>query len=320
MPNHATYILPKNASAVKPRERALLFERYIQFCGEHDPDECQYPIAHRTLKAFCRAIGIGRKSRKARKQRQTIRDVLSRPARILAGASTKAGPPKGPADASGRREYHTLDACRRGGIKSGVVRRHQNQRRNDSIREMVFKKGLTRRETADAHGVSLRTVYYVLRHRTFARAPNQVRTQPYQEAATNILRQAGRDADRGAGVTPPAPPRFARAAIALKMFWRQASRRILQQTPDPRQTAIQKRNISRLDREIARYKAAIRRVDPDRAQRVIDASRAWLNTLMAAFDDPLPILLRHHQMTRARQPPRRRPTTSTKPKQKDRRP
>ena len=227
MPDHTPFTIPRNAAAVKPRERRILFARYHQFCDTTGLDAPRYPILPRTLRAFCRSIGIGKKSRKARRQRGVIRDVLSGPARAHAGVPPKAGPPKGPADNRGRREYHTLDACRRGGIKSGAVRRHRNRSRDATILDMVLTKGHTRREAAVALGVSLRTVYYVLARDKVTRAAEAVRRHPYKKDATNILRQAQESVGYtpGAPVAVPVPPMFARAAVALKLFWRQAARR-----------------------------------------------------------------------------------------------
>ena len=295
----------------------MLFARFIRFCQDHHLDGGRYPIDAQALKAFCSSIGIGRKSRKARKQRRTVKDVLSRPARRHAGVDPKAGPPKGPRDQNGHREHYTIDACRRGGIKSGAVRRHKVQRRNTSIREMVYKHGHTRQHAANHHGISLRTVYYVLSNATFTRAPKILHDENCPQHATNSLRQAARCAGCRNVVPQPAVPVFARSTITLKLFWLDAAQALLEATSDKRWQAIHNRTIRRLNREIAKYKAAIKRSDPDRAQRVIDASKAWLAALRAAFDDPLPILVRHQQQTMAQQRARQHPPTKRKPKRKE---
>ena len=331
METHAVSKAPTSAAAVKPAERDLLFARFIRFCQDHHLDGGRYPIDAQALKAFCSSIGIGRKSRKARKQRRTVKDVLSRPARLRAGVLPKAGPPKGPRDQNGHREHYTIDACRRGGIKSGAVRRHKVQRRNTSIREMVYKHGHTRQHAANHHGISLRTVYYVLSNATFTRAPKILHDENCPQHATNSLRQAARCAGwrdvvpqpavQCAGcrdvVPQPAVQVFARSTIMLKLFWLDAAQALLEATSDKRWQAIHNRTIRRLNREIAKYKAAIKRSDPDRAQRVIDASKAWLAALRAAFDDPLPILVRHQQQTMAQQRARQHPPTKRKPKRKE---
>ena len=330
METHARTIVPRTA-AVKPAVRARLFASYTHFCQDHHIDDDSYPINTQVLQAFCRSISVGKKSRKARKQRRIIKDVLSRPARLRAGVLPKAGPPKGPRDQNGHREHYTIDACRRGGIKSGAVRRHKVQKRNTSIREMVYKHGHTRQHAANHHGISLRTVYYVLSNATFTRAPKILHDENCPQHATNSLRQAARCAGwrdvvpqpavQCAGcrdvVPQPAVPVFARSTITLKLFWLDAAQALLEATSDNRWKAIHNRTIRRLNREIAKYKAAIKRSDPDRAQRVIDASKAWLAALRAAFDDPLPILVRHQQQTMAQQRARQHPPTKRKPKRKE---
>ena len=302
METHAGSSLPTSAADVKPQQRDELFARFDQFCQDHDLPGGSYPIRASALKPFCASMGIGRKSRKARKQRRVIKDILSRPVRLYAGAEPMAGPPKGPPDHKGRRQYYSLDACRRGGIRSGAVRRHKVRNRNTSIREMVFARGYTRQQAAVHHGVSLRTVYYVLSHTSFSRAAKRTHNHGFAQHATNNLGQAAQCAGCRDVVPLPAAPVFARPVVALKLFWRRAARALLKSAPDRRWEAIHKRTINQLSREIAQYKAAIARHDPDRAERVIKASKAWLDSLFTTFEDPLPILIRHQQRSMSRRP------------------
>ena len=182
---------------------------------------------------------------------------------------------------------------------------------------MVFKDGHTRQEAATRHGVSLRTVYYVLRNTLFTRAPKPQHNHDFRDHATNMSRQAAQCAACRDVVPQPPVPVFARSTIALKLFWRRIAKERLQAAADRRWQSTHKRTVNRLSREIGRYKAAIARHDPDRAQRVIDASKAWLQELTATFGDPLPILVRHQQQTMARQRARQYPPTKRNPKRKE---
>ena len=184
METQAGSIAQTSAAAVKPSERVAMFRSYREFCKEYGLDADCYPINPHAFKTFASAVGIGRKSRKARKLRRILKDNLSRPARRHAAVRPKAGPPKGPPDQWGRREYYSLDACRRGGIKSGAVRRQNVRHRNRSIRETVRKHGLTRQEAANRHGVSLRTVYYRPQTNSLLQGP-QTRAGPWISRTCN---------------------------------------------------------------------------------------------------------------------------------------
>ena len=127
---------------------------------------------------------------------------------------------------------------------------------------MVFKDGHTRQEAATRHGVSLRTVYYVLRNTLFTRAPKPQHNHDFRDHATNMSRQAAQCAACRDVVPQPPVPVFARSTIALKLFWRRIAKERLQAAADRRWQSIHKRTVNRLSREIGRYKAAIARHDP----------------------------------------------------------
>ena len=317
MQTDAAQILPTSAAAVKPSEREALFSNYREFCKEEGLNGDCYPIKPHALKAFASAIGIGRKSRRARKMRRILKDILAGSARRHAAVRPKTGPPKGPPDQWGQREYHSLEACRRGGIKSGAVRRRNVQRRNTSIREMVFKHGHTRQQAATHHSISLRTVYYVLKQTAFHRGPKHVPTHGFREPATNTLRQAAQCAACHAPAPEPRVPVYARSTLALKLFWLRIAQTRLDSTTDRRRRSMHQRTVDQLNREINQYTAAIARHDPDRARLARQASAAWLDELTQSVPDPLLVLVRHQQYTITRQKARQHTPTRRKPTLKE---
>ena len=317
METQAGSIAQTSAAAVKPSERVAMFRSYREFCKEYGLDADCYPINPHAFKTFASAVGIGRKSRKARKLRRILKDNLSRPARRHAAVRPKAGPPKGPPDQWGRREYYSLDACRRGGIKSGAVRRQNVRHRNRSIRETVRKHGLTRQEAANRHGVSLRTVYYVLKQIAFFRGPKHVPAHGFREPATNILRQAAQCAACNAAAPEPRVPVYARSTLALKLFWLRIAEARLKAATDRRWRSMHQRTVNKLGREIKQYTAAIAGLDADRARLVRQASEAWLDELTRSVPDPLLVLVRHQHQTMARQRARLHPPTKRNPKRKE---
>ena len=188
MAHYPVSVIPPLGTPVTAAQRQNLFQRYRDFCEQHVFDH-DYPIDPDALKAFCSTFGIGKKSRKARKWRRWVNDLLSSAARIHAGVQAKSGPPKGPPDEHGRRHYYTLDACRRGGRHSGAVRRFNTRHRDSRIREAVFKHGMTRAAAARQFGVCPTTVTNVLQRRPFVKGPGYAPQHGFQKPPTNILRQ-----------------------------------------------------------------------------------------------------------------------------------
>ena len=101
METHAGSIAPTSAAAVKPSEREAIFSNYREFCKEEGLNGDCYPIKPHALKAFASAVGIGRKSRKARKLRRILKDILAGPARRHAAVRPKNRPAQGPARPTG---------------------------------------------------------------------------------------------------------------------------------------------------------------------------------------------------------------------------
>ena len=291
---------------VKPELAAVLHEEYRDFCLECGFDGEVYPMNPHAIDAFCQSLGIGRKSRKGRKQRQRIKDALCRPARLRAGKAATWGPPKGLPDKNGCRDYYILDECRRGGRQSGAVRRFNVRKRDRAIRCDVHKRGLHPRDVARRHGVSLRTVYVVLKRPPFARGPKDYRKHDFRDRATNILRQAGEGAGAVPGASAPAKPPYARAAVALKLHWVRRAQTLHDQESDPRRRSMRLGLIRRTKRALGHYGAAVRRADGQERWRLVrDASIAWLDELMAALSDPVPTLLSWNQYAGAVQRARR---------------
>ena len=166
-----------------------LFQQYREFCNSNDLDGDCYPTNPDALKAFCATLGIGKKSRKARNRRRWVNDVLSGPARIHAGVGAKAGPPQGPPDQHGRRHYRTLESCRRGGRKSGAVRRFRTRHRDNDVRKAVHQMGLTVIAAAKKFAVCENTVRNILKCRPFVKGPRYAPQHGNKGPPTNILRQ-----------------------------------------------------------------------------------------------------------------------------------
>ena len=189
MAHYVTSILPLLATTVNAAFCQDLFGQYREFCDSNDLDGDCYPTNPDALKAFCATLGIGKKSRKARNRRRWVNDVLSGPARIHAGVDAKAGPPQGPPDQHGRRHYRTLESCRRGGRKSGAVRRFRTRHRDNDVRKAVHQMGLTVVAAAKKFAVCENTVRNILKRRPFVKGPRYAPQHGNPGPPTNILRQ-----------------------------------------------------------------------------------------------------------------------------------
>ena len=189
MTTHTAPIVSLLGATVTAARCQDLFEQYLEFCNSNDLDGDCYPTNPDALKAFCATLGIGKKSRKARNRRRWVNDMLSGPARIHAGVDAKAGPPQGPPDQHGRRHYRTLESCRRGGRKSGAVRRFRTRHRDNDVRKAVHQMGLSVVATAKKFAVCENTVRNILKRRPFVKGPRYDPQHGNPGPPTNILRQ-----------------------------------------------------------------------------------------------------------------------------------
>ena len=106
---------------------------------------------------------------------------------------------------------------------------------------------------------------------------------------------------------PPMPPRpsLSRAFIALKLHWIRVAEQQLKTTLSPRMTSIRTGQVKSLKRAIKNYINQIAQSDGERhAQRVRDASKAWLDALTRSPHDPVIVLLQHSRDARAKRKPR----------------
>ena len=148
-----------------------------------------------SLHAFGDWLGLGRTSRKGRRQRRLIIDLISRPARLHCKVAPRSGPPKGPPDRYGVRPYFTLEEARLGGVISGETRREKARKRNRSIRKDIYKRGLTQKAAADRAGVCVRTVQKALADKGYLKLPKHRPGHDYREDESNSV---ARGRERGA--------------------------------------------------------------------------------------------------------------------------
>ena len=375
MTTHTAPIVSLLGATVTAARCQDLFEQYLVFCDGKELDGDCYPTNPDALKAFCATLGIGKKIRKARNRRRWVNDVLSGPARLHAGAAAKAGPPQGPPDQHGRRHYRTLESCRRGGRKSGAVRRFRTRHRDNDVRKAVHQMGMTVVAAARKFGVCENTVRNILQRRPFVQGPRYAPQHGNKGPPTNIIRQtavteaqseptaapaAANPVPKATGPPgivpsgarpahpspetarpvpgaadafvpaqpgrlpgrPPMPPRpsLSRAFIALKLHWIRVAEQHLKTTLSPRMTSIRTGQVESLNRAINNYINKIAQSDGERhAQRVRDASKAWLDALTLATPDPVIVLLHHSRDARAKRKPRavarpkRKPRNVTRP-------
>ena len=360
MTTHTAPIVSLLGTTVTAARCQDLFKQYREFCDQNDLDGDCYPTNPDALKAFCATLGIGKKSRKARNRRRWVNDVLSGPARSHAGVGAKAGPPQGRPDRHGRRHYRTLESCRRGGRKSGAVRRFRTRHRDNDVRKAVHQMGMTVAVAARKFGVCENTVRNILQRRPFVKGPRYAPQHGQKKPPTNILRQTPATQEQnqpaaapaaanpvpkatgppgivpsGTGPAhpspetappvpgaadpfvpaqpgllpgqPPMPPRpsLSRAFIALKLHWIRVAEQQLKTTLSPRMTSIRTGQVKSLKRAIKNYINQIAQSDGERhAQRVRDASKAWLDALTRSPHDPVIVLLQHSRDARAKRKPR----------------
>ena len=297
----AIKMVARPTGQVKWLDRAVLFQEYKDFCDASGFDGESYPIVRTALDQFCKTLDIGKKSRRARTIKRNLKDAISRPARLCAGVPPKSGPPIGRPDRNGVRHYYTLEQCRLAGYRSGAARRFTTRHRDTRIRQDVFKRGLTPDEAAQRAGVSVRTVYYVLKRPPVHRLAQHSTKQTMQGFATNNLRQATarlrshdctHPSDPAALATPEpraiGPPRYARPAVALKLHWLRVVDLAVHPVNDARLRSIRARQAQSLQRDLRHYAAAVRRQDgPGRWDLVLAASRQWLDELVLAGHDPV---------------------------------
>ena len=297
-------MLARPLGKVKWEDRLWLHGQYREFCHAHGLDADCYPISRESFHEFCQALEIGEKSRHGRTLRRNLKDSLCRPARLQAGVPPKSGPPMGRPDHHGVRHYYTLAQCRVAGYRSGASRRFHTRHRDTRIRQHVHKRGLTPTEAAQRAGVSVRTVYDVLRRRPVHRLGEPAPKLPGRACAANNLGQAAEPAvtvgpaatvvrvvDPVAAPPPTGPPRFARPAVALKLHWLSVVDPARNHVADARLRSIRARQTRSLRRDLRHYAAAIRQQDgPQRWNLVLTASQQWLDELHQAGVDPVPFL------------------------------
>ena len=179
--------------------------------------------------------------------------------------------------------YYTIEQARRGGIRSGMMRRFNSRKRDSRIRNLKFKRGLGPVAIARLVGCCRQTVNNVLGRAPFWKVPVSQQQQPdaLGKCLTNIISQVETTAVR---------PYGARVKVAKWLFWRGVVNDLLLHAPDGRAAAIRQRQLDTLQRSLSQYRRA---VGVDLWRSILAASQLWLDRLIANGGDPLPELVKH---------------------------
>ena len=179
--------------------------------------------------------------------------------------------------------YYTIEQARRGGIRSGMMRRFNSRKRDSRIRNLKCKRGLGPTAIARLVGCCRQTVYNVLGSAPFWKVPVSQQQQPdaLGKCLTNIISQVETTAVR---------PYGARVKVAKWLFWQMRVRQMVADAPDQRVRAVRQRQLDTLKRSLSQYRRA---VGVDLWGSILAASQLWLDRLIANGGGPLPELVKH---------------------------
>ena len=175
--------------------------------------------------------------------------------------------------------YFTVEQARRGGIRSGMMRRFNSRKRDSRIRNLRFKRGLAATAIAEIVGVSVRTVYYVLQRPAFWKLTIRQQATARVGCATNIFASGNADGNQASGV---------RLTLVKLLWWRRVARGLQRDAAAPRDQRRFDRLARRCSAQVGRYCKAIRQTaGVEQADAVRAASAAYFDRLWASETRPV---------------------------------